>query len=111
MTEPTASLATGPRKGRVIVGVDGSDPSLRAARWAAEYAGLTGSELRLVTAWHWPAMYGTVPAPGLDFEGDARAVVVKATDELRRESPELPIEFDVASGHGGPSPPRRLAGS
>lgn len=87
-----------PRNGRVVAGVDGSDGSRQAAEWAAGYARLTGSELRLLTTWHWPAMYGAVPAADVDFEGDARAVVVRMTDDLRRRFPDLQLEFDVASG-------------
>ena len=87
-----------PVKGRIVAGVDGSDSSLLAARWAANQARLTGSELRLVAAWNWPAMYGAVPAPGIDFEGDTRAVVAGIADQLRQEFPGVGIEFDVVCG-------------
>jgi nucleotide-binding universal stress UspA family protein len=39
---------------KVVVGVDGSESSLRALRWAAHQAGLLGSPLEVVTAWTFP---------------------------------------------------------
>ncbi|MFI5803525.1 universal stress protein [Streptomyces sp. NPDC051561] len=44
--------------GRIVVGVDGSDPSVRALRWAARQAELTGAELVAVTGWEFPAWSG-----------------------------------------------------
>jgi len=40
--------------GRVVVGVDGSDNSLDALRWAIEEADRRGAELEAVYAWHYP---------------------------------------------------------
>ncbi|WP_159062512.1 universal stress protein, partial [Streptomyces caniscabiei] len=37
----------------VVVGVDGSEPSLRAVDWAADEAALRGAPLRLVYASLW----------------------------------------------------------
>jgi len=98
MDEHQGAVSANVRKGRVIVGVDGSEHARNASRWAVEYARLTGSELRLVAAWHWPAMWGVVPAPAVDFEGDTRAVVVELVDELRKDHPDLRIAFDVVCG-------------
>jgi nucleotide-binding universal stress UspA family protein len=39
---------------KVVVGVDGSESSLRALRWAAQQASLLGSPLEVVTAWTFP---------------------------------------------------------
>ncbi|MFF8831928.1 universal stress protein [Streptomyces sp. NPDC015131] len=51
--------------GRIVVGVDGSEPSLRALRWAARQAGLTGDALEAVMAWEYPPTGWAGPAPGL----------------------------------------------
>ena len=51
---------------RVIVGVDGSEGSIRALRFAVEEARIRGAELLAVNAWHIPpAVYdsGWAPAP------------------------------------------------
>jgi nucleotide-binding universal stress UspA family protein len=44
---------------KVVVGVDGSESSLRALRWAADQATLMGIPLEVVTAWTFPER----PAP------------------------------------------------
>jgi nucleotide-binding universal stress UspA family protein len=49
---------------RIVVGVDGSEPSRDALRWAVTQAGLTGATVEAVIAWHYPylaAGYGWAP--------------------------------------------------
>ncbi|TVT30643.1 universal stress protein, partial [Amycolatopsis rhizosphaerae] len=45
-----AEGSTGPR-GPIVVGVDGSETSVAALRWAMAEAGPTGREVVAVTAW------------------------------------------------------------
>ncbi|MGW7358656.1 universal stress protein [Streptomyces sp. NPDC054802] len=64
--------------GRIVVGVDGSEPSIRALRWAARQAGLTGDALEAVISWEYPAagwatMVAAIPA---DFDPQALAAQV-----------------------------------
>jgi nucleotide-binding universal stress UspA family protein len=75
----------------VLVGVDGSDASLAAARYAATAAEQRGAPLLLVTAYEVP-MYGYVPV-GAGYVADDRpeidqqlAVLAK---QLREEYPDL----------------------
>ncbi len=42
----------------VVVGVDGSEGSDKAAQWAAEYVRRFDGILRIVEAWQYPAAYG-----------------------------------------------------
>jgi len=63
----------------IVVGVDGSEPSLTALRWAARQARLTGSVLRVVTAWEVATSAGWVPAFPVDY--DPEAVAAKALDQ------------------------------
>src|SRR6266540_801982 len=68
--------------GVVVVGVDGSEPSRDALRWAVHYARTTGAIVRAVTVWHFPASFGwgsALAIPEADLEGDARAAP-KATE-------------------------------
>jgi nucleotide-binding universal stress UspA family protein len=44
--------------GRIVVGVDGSGPSLHALRWADRQALLTGATVQAVMAWEMPAALG-----------------------------------------------------
>ncbi len=49
--------------GEIIVGVDGSDSSRTAVRWAARTASARGSQLRAVAAWQYPARAATPVGP------------------------------------------------
>lgn len=58
---------------RIVVGVDGSEPSTHALRWAARLAETFGASLDVVAAWHYPMAWGwnSVPLdwhPGEDTE-------------------------------------------
>jgi len=54
----------------IVIGVDGSEPSKDAVRWAAKQAELTGAELHAVTAWRFPPTYGyPVDYSDVDFAG------------------------------------------
>ena len=50
--------------GRIVVGVDDSEGSAHALRWAARQAGFTGATLEAVIAWQYPAFFGWAPAGG-----------------------------------------------
>jgi len=67
---------------RVVVGIDGSDGSQRALRWAVEEAGRRGAELEVVHVWHLPYAGGYPYFAGaIDlgvFENDARAILDRA---------------------------------
>lgn len=67
------------KESRVVVGIDGSECSKAALRWAVDYAARNELSLVLVTAWHWPMSYGVpVAYDGFDPEEDARKVVEAA---------------------------------
>ena len=74
---------------RVVVGVDGSECSLRALRWAARDAELTGAVLEVITAWTFPehaAPLGVVVR--LPWPEDLMAQAREALDALiERELP------------------------
>jgi nucleotide-binding universal stress UspA family protein len=80
---PDANEGGGDRgSSKIVVGVDGSETSLRALRWAARQAGWTGGTLEVVTAWTFPEQ----PAPlgivaHVPWQEDLMA---EARDELDR---------------------------
>lgn len=45
-------------QGRIVVGVDGSEPSRAALRWALRQARLTGAAVEAMIGWEVPATYG-----------------------------------------------------
>lgn len=97
----------GPR-GPVVVGVDGSRPSVEAVRHAAETAASTGARLVVVSAWDlttadtWVAtlLPGARPAPTPEVavERLARAAVQAATSEALLHHPLLRVEQRVVRG-------------
>ncbi|AKJ15357.1 universal stress protein [Streptomyces incarnatus] len=82
----------------IVVGVDGSEPSLRAVDWAADEAVLRGASLRLVYASLWDRYEGALLAQELDRpleEVMARDVVGTAEERARRRRPEVQVTTDV----------------
>lgn len=85
---------------RIVVGVDGSEASKAALRWAIRQAALTGSSVDAVTAWHYPTMYGMAPiADGeIDFEGAAKETLTKTLAEVSALKPDVPVRPLVIDG-------------
>ncbi len=75
-TAPTSESAMA--HGRIVVGVDGSEPSLHALRWADRQAQLTGAAVEAVMAWEMPASFGWAGAvPGLPEDLDIGAIATE----------------------------------
>ncbi len=68
---------------RVVVGVDGSENSHRAVRWALEHVP-DSSPVRVVTAWDTPVLYGYDPMvfDTKDYEEAARKRLADVCDSL-----------------------------
>lgn len=81
----------------VVVGVDGSEESARALRWAARYAELVSAPLQPLLAWEVPASYGgQVRFEDVDFEKVARARLEQVVHEVLGE---LPVALMVERAH------------
>lgn len=88
---------------RIVVGVDGSIPSIEAVEWAANEAELTGDCLDVLITWEWPTGYGWSPVP-TDYDPDHESEVA-LSDLLRpvREAhPGVSIQATVIEGHPAP---------
>jgi len=88
---------------RIVVGVDGSDRSLEALRWAARQASLTGAQLHVVTGWFYPEFptpFGIVPELPLppDPMAEARRRLDKAVAAVLGVQPNLDLRVEVVSG-------------
>ncbi|NUK02579.1 universal stress protein [Streptomyces lunaelactis] len=82
----------------LVVGVDGSESSLRAVDWAADEAALHRAPLRLVNASLWERYEGAALADDLGKPSErvlAENIVASATDRARRRSPDLNISTDI----------------
>jgi nucleotide-binding universal stress UspA family protein len=98
--------------GDVVVGVDGSEHSKRAAAFAAEEAVLRGAALRIVSAYQSPAVWmGMGEALGAtvsatlspqDLERSAMETIDAVVDSLP-PAPGLRVIKETVQGHAGPS--------
>jgi nucleotide-binding universal stress UspA family protein len=72
--------ATGPR---IVVGVDGSEQSKRALRWAMRISATTSASIDAVTAWHFPVGFGWgYTSDEWDPETDATKCLQDTVDEV-----------------------------
>ena len=72
--------------GRIVVGVDGSDASVKALRWAVRQAELTGDSVEAVTSWEYPAMSWGSMMPGMPEDFDPQALATVALTEALEEA-------------------------
>jgi nucleotide-binding universal stress UspA family protein len=75
----------------IVVGVDGSEASRRALRWAVHEAAARDGTVQAVTAWRWD-----LPS-GLDTAGYIGDEQERATEMLAQEIARLPAGTPVAS--------------
>ncbi|MFI1212568.1 universal stress protein [Streptomyces sp. NPDC020802] len=82
----------------IVVGVDGSEPSLRAVDWAADEAVLHGLPLRVVYASLWERYEGTSLADDVGKPSEqvmAEDIVETAARRARLRQPDLKVSTDV----------------
>ena len=88
---------------KIVVGVDGSDGSRAALRWAHAEARLRSASLDVVMAWQFPMMtslpaFGALPPPE-DLSGEAeRSLLQTLTEEGITATDEVPVTTTVAEG-------------
>jgi nucleotide-binding universal stress UspA family protein len=91
-----------PSQGWIVVGIDGSDPSQAALRWAAQEAHRRGVGLQAVTCWSYPMLpWGPYQPPlsGQDFSAEARAVAEAEVDKvLGPDRDSLDVQIAVLEG-------------
>ena len=97
----------------IVVGVDGSDASLEALRWAAEEARLRGSTLRAIHAWSFIPPQpigdpGLLAMPAGDLAGQlgaeneaAQSALEFSVSEALGTSPDIEIEQKIVEGDAG----------
>ncbi|MGA8114010.1 MAG: universal stress protein [Actinocatenispora sp.] len=76
-------MSTAQQEPRIVVGLDGSQPSKQALRWAARQAQLMHAQLEVITTWDVPALYGWTGSEDLrEMEDAARTVVTDSIEEV-----------------------------
>ena len=97
----TGNSGTAPR---IVAGVDGSESSLAALRWAVRQAELTGATVEAVIAWHYPVLPVPVgPAPAAviasaDFEKAADKTVTEAIHAVAGSGSNVQVSAQVREG-------------
>jgi nucleotide-binding universal stress UspA family protein len=89
----------------IVVGVDGSESSLAALRWAVRQAKLTGAPLEIVSAWEWPVSYAgweTPAPPDYDPADEARRQLDKAVSAVLTAGDAIEVRRSVIEGHAAP---------
>jgi nucleotide-binding universal stress UspA family protein len=95
MTSPTAGIP--PHS--VVVGVDGSDSSAEALRWAVRQSGLTGQELHAVVSWDYPVDFAAGGFAEFDPEANARDVLATAVADALDPVDAERVHQHVVAGH------------
>jgi nucleotide-binding universal stress UspA family protein len=87
----------------VVVGVDGSDPSVAALSWASRYGAATGATVRAVRVWHYPTAAGLPPGKTPEpveneVEGWVRDELTQAVTKANPD-PSAQVESKIVYGH------------
>lgn len=89
---------------RIVVGIDGSDGSRAALRWAIAEARLRGAAVEAVSAYHVPYTGAASVMPLMldpeDFRASADALLAKALDEVEDEAAALPKPITAIAVEG-----------
>lgn len=72
--------------GRIVVGVDGSESSVKALHWAVRQAELTGDTVEAVNSWEYPATSWASMMPGMPEDFDPQALATVALTETLEEA-------------------------
>ena len=98
------STETPAAPGRVVVGVDGSNASVAALRWAAKVGGALGLEVDAVATWEYPANEGGYAGGfgGWNPEEDAAAILARAVDTAFDGAGLTGLSSHVRRGHPAP---------
>jgi len=88
---------------RIVVGIDGSEQSKLALRWAGTLSTWTGAPILAVTTWHIPASYAWAAGssyvpPGIDLQADAERMQKELLAEILADQPSLDVQTLVREG-------------
>ncbi|KDN87005.1 universal stress protein [Kitasatospora cheerisanensis] len=85
---------------RIVTGVDGSDSSRAALRWAVRQAALTGATVEAVITWEYPAVYGWgLTLTDADFTAAAEQTLAKLVEEENDPAHPVTISRRVQCGN------------
>lgn len=83
----------------VIAGVDGSDESGNALRWAADYVDQVGGVLHAITVWHQPVQFGyRLATPDSELKQRAQSTLDAAVRPVREQYPNVDLKGRLIRG-------------
>jgi len=94
-----------PVSARIVAGIDGSESSASALRWAIGQAALTGAAVDAVIAWHYPDLASSGIAVGAVeqtygfFRENAEKIAADAISGAVDPASDVPVSACVAQGH------------
>jgi nucleotide-binding universal stress UspA family protein len=95
-----SSETPGTQRAEIVVGVDGSDRSRQALRWAADLADTFGARVTVVTSWEFPLTYGYgAPIPSWSPEDDMRRVQEESIAGVFGDDPPQDLERVLRPGN------------
>ncbi|HUZ10561.1 MAG TPA: universal stress protein [Acidimicrobiales bacterium] len=80
---------------RVVVGVDGSDPSLAALDCAAREAEQRGADLNIISSCTYPVSMGYLSVPTEKVQDQANTIAVEATARAQSTAPGVAVRAEV----------------
>jgi nucleotide-binding universal stress UspA family protein len=86
------------KKPRIVVGVDGSPPSILALRWAGALAPLLQADIRVVIAWEFQIPYGRLTPAVPNPDHVARGVCSEAVSKAFGSAPPPALELVIRQG-------------
>lgn len=87
----------------VLVGVDGSEPSLAALEWAADEAALRGLRVEVLRSTSRPLFEPYANQAYESFERAVRKTLEKARDGIRVRHPDVPVTITVSADFPAPA--------
>ena len=86
---------------RIVVGIDGSQPSRLALQWAMRQAELTGATVDAIHVWDVPAVYGMTPLVVMpdDMENAAERMVTDTVLEVAGAHPAVSVHGRAVRGY------------
>lgn len=92
----------------IVVGIDGSAPSVAALEFAFDHAARTGLSVHVIHAWEMPSVVARSAAPNLaapellhDFKGAAARSTAEVLAGFRQKHLDVRVVADPQQGHAG----------
>jgi nucleotide-binding universal stress UspA family protein len=90
----------------IVVGVDGSDSSVSALRWALREARLRGARVRVVHAWSYPQVstyHEAAHVLSVPFADEAAALLDRVVEDAAPDAGGVEIEKKVVESEPAPA--------